>query len=582
MIYIKQLILSAVFLVVSVASDTNLVINGDFESGAKEPWICNGCAGYVVHPGHDSDSSYTVENRQAAWSGPKQWLNVSNLAADGRYNFGYSINTDAPVLLRWKLKATLAPEDVRYYVIDTFDVQVAGEWQEMESKIINFPPPVLDATEVQLYLEGDPGTSFFRMDDVYLTTREDPDNWEEEANERIEKLRKSNADIKIVASSNHNKGQASGYTLQVEQKTHNFAFGTALDCGHVSECLQSEVDDEYCQFASDHYNMLVCAYRMKIRYVEEVQGEYNYQSGDDMIEWTKLHNMRARGHALLWAKESNNPDWLKPMYGDEFIAAVYDRVDDATKRYSGYVEHWDVINEMVDQGGESHRFYIEHSGDENIRPKIFQRAKEISPETMFFLNDYGIVDDRYGRFNLFQEQIRELLAGGAPIDGIGLQSHFTGYELDPYQIKDNVDKLSNEFGIPMWVTEFTWSRGDIDDPNHELHAKQLENYYRLMFSLESINGFLMWHFSNGKDSNIVDTDTFTTNLAGEKYISLYHEEWRTNATLEDQGTENENEIATFSFRGFKGDYNIKLMDGDNELKSWTLNLDEDSEWVLEY
>ena len=40
---------------------------------------------------------------------------------------------------------------------------------------------------------------------------------------------------------------------------------------------------------------------------------------------------------------------------------------------------------------------------------------------MFFLNDYGIVDDRYGRFNLYQEQIRELLAGGAPIDGIGLQ-----------------------------------------------------------------------------------------------------------------------------------------------------------------
>merc|ERR1712062_599146 len=89
-----------------------------------------------------------------------------------------------------------------------------------------------------------------------------------------------------------------------------------------------------------------------------------------------------------------------------------------------------------------------------------------------------------------------------PIDGIGLQSHFTGYKLDPYQIKDNVDKLWNEFGIPMWVTEFTWSRGDIDDPNHEIHAKQLENYYRLMFSLESIDGFLMWHFSNDKKSNI--------------------------------------------------------------------------------
>ena len=259
------------------------------------------------------------------------------------------------------------------------------------------------------------------MDDVYLTIREDPDNWEEEANKRIETLRKSDAHITIVPSSDRQKSMSGDFTLQVAQKTHNFAFGTALDCGHVSECLLNGVDDEYCQFANDHYNMLVCAYRMKIRYVEEVQGEYNYQSGDDMIEWTRQHNMRARGHALLWAKESNNPDWLKPLYGDEFVAAVYDRVDDATSRYSGYVEHWDVINEMVDQGGESHRFYIEHSGDENIRAKIFQRAKEISPETMFFLNDYGIVDDRYGRFHLYQEQIRELLAAGAPIDGVGLQ-----------------------------------------------------------------------------------------------------------------------------------------------------------------
>ena len=64
--------------------------------------------------------------------------------------------------------------------------------------------------------------------------------------------------------------------------------------------------------------------------------------------------------------------------------------------------------------------------------------------------------------------------------------------------------------------------------------------------------------------------------------SLYHDEWRTKETLVDQGTANENEIATFSFRGFKGDYDLKLMDGETELKSWTLNLDKDSEWVLEY
>ena len=104
MINIKLFFFCTLHLIAAVSSDNNLIINGDFESGAKEPWICNGCAGYVVHPGHDSDSSYIVENRQGVWSGPKQWLNVSNLASDGRYNFGYSIKADAPVLLRWKLK----------------------------------------------------------------------------------------------------------------------------------------------------------------------------------------------------------------------------------------------------------------------------------------------------------------------------------------------------------------------------------------------------------------------------------------------------------------------------------------------
>lgn len=58
------------------------------------------------------------------------------------------------------------------------------------------------------------------------------------------------------------------------------------------------------------------------------------------------------------------------------------------------------------------------------------------------------------------------------------KSHFKGKEIDPYNAKDNVDKLWNEFGIPMWVTEFTWERQNINDPDHQIHAKQLENYYR--------------------------------------------------------------------------------------------------------
>ena len=66
---------------------------------------------------------------------------------------------------------------------------------------------------------------------------------------------------------------------------------------------------------------------------------------------------------------------------------------------------------------------MDQTGDREIRQKIFKYVKELSPNTLFFLNDYGIVMTYGGRFQLFQEQIRELLAAGAPIDAIGLQSH---------------------------------------------------------------------------------------------------------------------------------------------------------------
>ena len=65
-----------------------------------------------------------------------------------------------------------------------------------------------------------------------------------------------------------------------------------------------------------------------------------------------------------------------------------------------------------------------------------------------------------------------------------------------------------------------------------------------------------------------------------KNLILYHEEWRTEEVLENEGTENEEEFATFSFRGFKGDYKMKLMDSTTEIGSWTMNLNHDTEWVF--
>ena len=144
---------------------------------------------------------------------------------------------------------------------------------------------------------------------------------------------------------------------------------------------------------------------------------------------------------------------------------------------------------MVDQGNENHTFFLDHTGDPEIRVKIFKYVKELSPDTLFFLNDYGIILNKYGRFTLFQEQIREFLAAGASIDAIGLQSHIHGDDLvDVNTIKYHVDLLWEEFNLPIWVTEFDWNaQTDVEMGDHSFHAEQVENFYRLMFSHEVNN-----------------------------------------------------------------------------------------------
>ena len=81
------------------------------------------------------------------------------------------------------------------------------------------------------------------------------------------------------------------------------------------------------------------------------------------------------------------------------------------------------------------------------------------------------------RLDKYVVQIRELLNAGAPIDGIGFQGHFkNNHDADPLQIQSVLDRFWNEFGLPIWITEFDWSDGS-GDPlgDHSRHAEQLDN-----------------------------------------------------------------------------------------------------------
>ena len=90
-----------------------------------------------------------------------------------------------------------------------------------------------------------------------------------------------------------------------------------------------------------------------------------------------------------------------------------------------------------------------------------------------------------------------------------------------------------------------------------------------MFSHEGVGGMLMWNFGKEGQHEIVNPATIEPNAAGQVYLRLYHQEWRTKEMLEGSN-------GNFQFRGFKGAYNLKLREGNKLLKEWNMELEKDT------
>jgi len=343
----------------------------------------------------------------------------------------------------------------------------------------------------------------------------------------------------------------------------------------ITQCQESGTDDEFCQHIANNYNLVVDTFRMKWRGLESTQGQFVTEHPDNLIAWASSHNLAVRGHSLLWAKKKNNPTWTHSLFGLEFEEAVYKHIDETMIHFNKVgVRDWDVINEMVDQGVTNHTFYMDQSGNPNIRAEVHKYVRSSFPDNRLFVNDYGILVDSNGRFSMFQQLIRDLLAAGAPIDGIGLQSHLKGFDTHDWNvINTRVETLWEEFRIPMWVTEFDWN-GDLDEPDvpwdYEEYARILDDFYTLMFSQEGIFGIVAWK------QTTYDFVSKTPNVAGEAYLRLYNDQWRTT------GLVTPTESSSVEIRGFKGDYTIQVRRGAEELAEVAVSLTEDMEVTCTY
>lgn len=390
-------------------------------------------------------------------------------------------------------------------------------------------------------------------------------DWRSDADARIERVRKGDLAVELRGADGKPVKAA---RVEFQLKRHDFHFGTAINNKAFSD--RTDFGRAYRQFILDHLSGLVCENEMKWYYTEVERGRENYAPADALLAFAEENDPRMRGHCLFWAKPKYVQPWVQALEPKELRAAVERRLTSVATRYAGRLVSWDVNNEMLD--GE---FFREHLGAD-APAWMFKEAARTDPKTPMFVNEYAIFGNPE-KTDRYIALIRDLKGRGAPVAGIGVQSHDTDRLTDrpdakplagdrpdwmmntpvsPESLLATLEKLHSETGLPIHLTEIS-ARTDDDARRGEA----LEMLFRLGFSHASVEAILLWGFDAkthwmGENAALMLADG-TLNPAGTRISNLLREEWLTrgsNAGVRD---------GRLAFRGFYGKYalSITLPDG---------------------
>ncbi|MCC5828479.1 MAG: endo-1,4-beta-xylanase [Phycisphaeraceae bacterium] len=390
-----------------------------------------------------------------------------------------------------------------------------------------------------------------------FTTTADSD-WRAFANERIEHYRKG--DFVLTLRGADGRPLPRGTEVTLNQTRSHFPFGTAIASDFD---VDNETERRYRDFIVKHFNTIVDENHMKWYSIEPERGQRTFRRADGYVRFAQENNLGLRGHTLFWAKErfvARQP-WLLELEGEELRQAMEDHLRITMNHFKGKVTAWDVNNEML-----TGHWFKDKLGEE-IRIWMHKRAHELDPDVPLFVNEYSILGNP-AKTREYIELIHWLKENGAPVHGIGIQEHacerivtdpdpeetreerMRMHRLTPMELWESLEVLSNEFDLPIHLTETSARHAD-----PEVRAEGLEALFRMSFAHPRVEAILLWGFWGnrhwlGQEAGLVDRD-FNLTAAGERITQMLLEEWRTRKTVTvgDRGQ--------VRFRGFFGAYDIK-------------------------
>lgn len=205
---------------------------------------------------------------------------------------------------------------------------------------------------------------------------------------------------------------------------------------------------------------------------------FNWAGADRMADFAKENDMTIRGHTLVWHSQTPanffTDDEGNQLNKDQLYKRLELYMTTVINRYKDQVFCWDVVNEALsDEEGDVYRTrskWYEICGKEFIA-QAFRIARSVNPDVKLFYNDYNIVNP--AKLERACTMLKELVDAGVPIDGVGLQAHWSN-DITAEMLQTAIDRFS-ALGLEVHITELdltTYTSFHGDGANHQVQETQ--------------------------------------------------------------------------------------------------------------
>lgn len=269
------------------------------------------------------------------------------------------------------------------------------------------------------------------------------------------------------------------------------------------------------------YNTLVTGNRLKMAALLRNRPEdpFNVKISDirtinidRFVAYADANDMRKRGHVMIWYKQI--PQWLEDEAPNWTAQQVYDFTRSYILALSSYtkgkIDEWDVLNEAVLSNGfrEGTWYDIVNTQENENGEKgyikffanLFKWAREVNPDVALFYNDFNTEEYGNNKNNTMMAMVDDLKnIHNAPIDGVGLQSHFQLSQAS----QNFIDKVGQTIealgvlGLTGNITELDFRIcGEVTTEKLETQRLGYERLVKTAFSKSNCNTVLIWGVSD--------------------------------------------------------------------------------------